>query len=38
MYDFDKITDRRGTSCIKYDFQVERRGRASLLNIVVSSL
>ena len=27
MYDFDRIVDRRGTSCLKYDFQVERRGR-----------
>jgi len=27
MYNFDRIVDRRGTSCLKYDFQVERRGR-----------
>lgn len=24
IYDFDKVTDRRGTSCLKYDFAVER--------------
>ena len=23
-YDFDQIIDRRGTSCLKYDFAVER--------------
>ena len=38
MYDFDKIIDRRGTSCIKYDFQVERRGRDDLLPLWVADM
>lgn len=38
MYDFDKITDRRGTSCLKYDFQVERRGRDDLLPLWVADM
>lgn len=38
MYDFDKIVDRRGTSCLKYDFQVERRGRDDLLPLWVADM
>ncbi len=38
MYDFDKIIDRRGTSCLKYDFQVERRGRDDLLPLWVADM
>lgn len=38
MYDFDKLTDRRGTSCLKYDFQVERRGREDLLPMWVADM
>ena len=29
-YDFDQIIDRRGTSCLKYDFAVERGKREAL--------
>ena len=38
MYDFDKIVDRRGTSCLKYDFPVERRGRDDLLPLWVADM
>lgn len=38
MYDFDKMIDRRGTSCLKYDFQVERRGRDDLLPMWVADM
>lgn len=38
MYDFDKVIDRRGTSCLKYDFQVERRGRDDLLPLWVADM
>ncbi len=38
MYDFDKIIDRRGTSCLKYDFQIERRGRDDLLPLWVADM
>ena len=38
MYDFDKIVDRCGTSCLKYDFQVERRGRDDLLPLWVADM
>ena len=38
MYDFDKIIDRRGTSCLKYDFQVERRERDDLLPMWVADM
>ena len=30
-YDFDKIIDRRNTSCLKYDFGMKRKGRTDLL-------
>lgn len=30
-YDFDQIIDRRGTSCLKYDFAVERGKREDVL-------
>lgn len=38
MYDFDKIIDRRKTSCLKYDFQMERRGRDDLLPLWVADM
>ncbi|WP_022779582.1 MalY/PatB family protein [Butyrivibrio sp. AE3009] len=37
-YDFDKIVDRRGTSCIKYDFQQERKHRDDLLPLWVADM
>ena len=30
-YNFDAIVDRRGTSCLKYDFAMKRKGRDDLL-------
>ena len=37
-YDFDKVIERRGTSCLKYDFQKERRGRDDLLPLWVADM
>lgn len=37
-YDFDKIVDRRGTSCLKYDFGMKRKGRDDLLPLWVADM
>lgn len=37
-YDFDKITDRRGTSCLKYDFAEERGKGADVLPLWVADM
>lgn len=37
-YTFDEIIDRRGTSCIKYDFGPERKGRDDLLPLWVADM
>ncbi len=37
-YDFDKITDRRNTSCLKYDFGKARMGREDLLPMWVADM
>ena len=30
-YNFDKVIDRHGTDCLKYDFGMKRKGRDDLL-------
>lgn len=37
-YDFDQIIDRRGTSCLKYDFAVERGKREDVLLLWVADM
>lgn len=37
-YNFDAIIDRRGTSCIKYDFGEQRMGRTDLLPLWVADM
>ncbi|MDY4971225.1 MAG: MalY/PatB family protein [Lachnospiraceae bacterium] len=37
-YDFDRITDRKGTSSLKYDFGPERKGRDDLLPLWVADM
>ena len=37
-YDFDQIIDRRGTSCLKYDFAVERGKREDVLPLWVADM
>jgi cystathionine beta-lyase len=37
-YDFDTFIDRRGTSCIKWDFGMERKGRDDLLPLWVADM
>ena len=37
-YDFDQIIDRRGTSCLKYDFAVERGKREDVLPLWVAGM
>lgn len=37
-YDFDKIIDRRNTSCLKYDFGMQRKGRTDLLPMWVADM
>lgn len=37
-YDFDTITDRRDTDCLKYDFAKERKGRDDLLPLWVADM
>ncbi|MDO5147131.1 MAG: MalY/PatB family protein [Eubacteriales bacterium] len=37
-YDFDQIIDRRGTSSLKYDFGMERKGRVDLLPLWVADM
>lgn len=38
VYDFDKVIDRTGTSCLKYDFGPERKGRTDLLPLWVADM
>ena len=37
-YNFDEVVDRRGTSCLKYDFGPERMGRDDLLPLWVADM
>ena len=37
-YNFDEIIDRRGTSCLKYDFGMKRKGRDDLLPLWVADM
>ena len=37
-YDFDKIYDRKGTSCLKWDFGMKRKGRDDLLPLWVADM
>ena len=37
-YNFDAIVDRRGTSCLKYDFAMQRKGRDDLLPMWVPDM
>lgn len=37
-YDFDKVVDRRGTNCLKYDFAKERGRREDLLPLWVADM
>lgn len=37
-YDFDRIVDRKNTSCIKYDFALERMGRDDLIPLWVADM
>ena len=37
-YDFNKIIDRRNSSCLKYDFGMQRKGRTDLLPMWVADM
>lgn len=37
-YNFDQIVDRRGSSCLKYDFGMKRKGRDDLLPLWVADM
>lgn len=37
-YNFDQILDRKGTSCLKYDFAMQRKGRDDLLPMWVADM
>jgi cystathionine beta-lyase len=37
-YNFDKVIDRRGTDCLKYDFGMKRKGRNDLLPLWVADM
>ena len=37
-YDFDKVTDRRGTNSLKYDFAVERGKPKGILPLWVADM
>jgi len=37
-YNFDEIVNRRGTSCLKYDFGMKRKGRDDLLPLWVADM
>ncbi len=37
-YNFDEIVDRRGTTCLKYDFAMKRKGRDDLLPMWVADM
>lgn len=38
QYDFDTVCNRRGTSCLKYDFGMKRAGRDDLLPMWVADM
>lgn len=38
IYDFDKVTDRRSTDCLKYDFAVQRGRPADVLPLWVADM
>ena len=37
-YDFDKVVDRHGTNCLKYDFAIERGKPADILPLWVADM
>ena len=37
-YNFDKVIDRHGTDCLKYDFGMKRKGRDDLLPLWVADM
>ena len=37
-FDFDKVIDRRGTNCLKYDFAVERGRKEDILPLWVADM
>ena len=37
-YDFDKITDRKGTKCLKYDFATARGKKEGLISMWVADM
>ena len=37
-YDFDKVHNRRGTACLKWDFGMQRKGRDDLLPLWVADM
>ncbi len=37
-YDFDKVVDRRGTNCLKYDFAIQRGKPADVLPLWVADM
>lgn len=37
-YNFDEMVDRRGTSCLKYDFGMKRKGRDDLMPLWVADM
>lgn len=37
-YDFDRVTDRRGTNCLKYDFAAERGKKEGILPLWVADM
>lgn len=37
-YNFDEMVDRRGSSCLKYDFGMKRKGRDDLLPLWVADM
>ena len=37
-YDFDKVVDRHGTNCLKYDFVIERGKPADILPLWVADM
>ena len=37
-YDFDRIIDRKNSSCLKYDFGMQRKGRTDLLPMWVADM
>ena len=37
-YNFDEVIDRHGTDCLKYDFEMKRKGRDDLLPLWVADM